>query len=277
MPDIFATLTGGGAPAVATAPQELQLAIIFGGFFDQAIFGVPLWFWMAITFGIAFGIFFVYAMWVYWTIGPVWGYWEAYKTKQPMALKRNKNRKMRMMALKYVARIFTDEETDEMWSVTSLDAAQQLGSVNCVDVVDWHDWIDDVVKNEAIRIGATAWNDHVQIENKGKSLDSKDLLEPIHDYTTFQKHLYNGDLKLLMPEGIELPSFFIVDWTKIEQYMPKERAAASYGGLVRSAVNDRLGASEKKAWGMVLPVGLMCTMILITAIVAYMILNLGGK
>ncbi|MCJ7696895.1 MAG: hypothetical protein MUO73_00990 [Thermoplasmata archaeon] len=272
MADIFATFAGGGAPAAV--PQPLQLAIIFGGFFDQAIFGVPLWFWMAITFGVAFGIFFVYAMWVYWTIGPVWGYWEAYKTKQPMALKRNKNRKMRMMALKYAARIFNDEETDEMWSVTSLDAAQQLGSVNCVDVVDWHDWVDDVVKNEAIRVAAGAWNDEVKKENANKSSDAKDLLEYIYDYTTFQKHLSNGDLKRLLPDGVKLDAFFIVDWTKIEQYMPKERAAASYGGLVRSAVNDRLGSTEKKAWGAVLPVGLMCTMILITAIVAYMILNL---
>jgi hypothetical protein len=108
----------------------------------------------------------------------------------------------------------------DKWKQTLAQSIGQLGTVNTVIVCDWHDWIENPILNEAIVVCCEKWNE-----------DHPD--DKIFDYVKFAKYLHEGKIKDGFPDGIKVQPYFIVDPVKIEQYMPKQRDAASFGGWLR--------------------------------------------
>ena len=235
----------------------------FGGLFDNLIIGLPLYFWIIAIGFTAFVILCIFAVYTWWNLGPVWGWYTALRKNEAMALKRNKNRRAIMVPITTVAHIFHDEENPEMWHQTSLESAQYLGGVPMVDVCDWHDWIDDEIINQAIVESAEQWN-AAHPEDK------------VYDYFTYQTKLTNGDFNAYFKGEVKVPAFFKVELSKVERYMPKERSASTFGGFITYYANKMASQTAKSVWGLLLPIGAICGMVLITSIVAYLIIKLAG-
>lgn len=264
-------ITAASSASAALAPQQIPMS--FGGIFDMLVIGLPLYFWIMFVLAAVLIVVVVYAVYVWYNLGPVWGWWVANRKNTPMALKQNKNRRAKMVPMDSVAHIFHDAENPEMWHQTSTESAQYLGGVPMVHVVDWHDWVDDEVMNEAIVVAAEGWNKHCE-ETGETEKDEKSNL--IYDYVSFQKHLANGDLKRFFKDGVPIPAFFFTDLTDVEQYMPKDRSASTFGGFLTYYSGKFAADAAKSIWGLVLPIAAICGMVLITSIIAYLILKMAG-
>jgi hypothetical protein len=266
-------VTASASAATASAPQGIPMS--FGGIFDNLVIGLPLYFWIIFALAAVFIVFAVYVFYVYWNLGPVWGWWVASRKRTPMALKRNKNRRAVMVPMDSVAHIYHDEEHPEMWHQTSTESAQYIGDVPCVDVCDWHDWVDDPIMNQAICEMAEKWNENCKTTGQLQTESGESNL--IFDYISFQKHLGNGDLKTFYTDGqVPIPAFFYVDLSKVERYLPKERSASTFGGFITYYSNKLVSDNSKNVWGLLLPIAAICGMVLITSIIAYLILKMAS-
>jgi hypothetical protein len=175
----------------------------------------------------------VYLVWrLFIIMGPVGDFFSAERSRHSIAVKFTKNMKLKLMNMKYAAQIMESEDPEDTdkWQQTLAQSIGQLGSVNTVIVCDWHDWIENPIINEAIYTVCAQWNEAYP--------DDKIL-----EYTKFSNYLYAGKLKEFCKtlkdidgnpvSGIMIKPYFIVDPIKIEQYMPKKRDAASFGGWLR--------------------------------------------
>lgn len=219
--------------AVPGAVQGNANEVMGGGLFNGYIWGAPIDFWIMFFGAILFIVVIIYLVWrLFFVMDPVGEYFSAERSRHSVAIKFSKNMKLKMMNMKYAAQIMEPEDpidTDK-WKQTLAQSIGQLGSVNTVIVCDWHDWIENPILNEAILTIAEKWNE-INIDDK------------ILDYVQFADKLYSGKLKEFCKHfkddngqplsGIPIKPYFIVDPVRIEQYMPKQRDAASFGGWLR--------------------------------------------
>ena len=248
-------------PAVA---QE-QLIIYFGGEFDRSMMGAPVYFWCMFFLGI--GMFMVTMWWVYhryFILDKIWGFVTCYKSKQPLALIRTRFRKAYFKPLKYIAQIFSDEDTPDKWYAPALETSSNLEGVNLIEAVDYYDWLQDPTLNQAIFELVSEWN-----------LQYPD--EKIYDPVQFQTILGSGRMANLFESKevaiykkgtVPVSAFFYVDLSKIEQYLPRQRTSAMFGGYTQHMADD-MGKGEKIDWkSYMLPVMALCTLMIICGIVA---------
>lgn len=224
----------GAVPAVVS-PSGGNV-VYGGGLFNGFVLGFPIDFWIIFFETIFFLVILIYLIWrLFFVMEPVGDFYGAERSRHSIAIKFSKAMKLKLMSMKYAAQIMEPEDpadTDK-WKQTLAQSIGQLGGVNTVIVCDWHDWIENPILNEAIVTVCELWN---------KANPTDKILE----YTKFADYLYKGKLKdfcrdLRDPDGnlysesggIPVKPFFIVDPVKIEQYMPKQRDAASFGGWLR--------------------------------------------
>lgn len=207
-----------------------------GGMINGYLMGFPIDFWIIFFESILLGLIIVYLVWrLFMVMDPVGDYFHAERSRHSLAVKFSKAMKLKLMNMKYAAQIMEPEDPSDTdkWKQTLAQSIGQLGSVNTVIVCDWHDWIENPILNEAIATLCELWNE-------------ANPNDKIHEYVKFADYLYKGKLKeftktlrdpdgnLYSPEGgIPVKPYFIVDPVKIEQYMPKQRDAASFGGWLR--------------------------------------------
>jgi len=253
-------------------PASQQIQIYFGGMFDQVQLGAPVYFWVIFVLAvilILFGIFVLYHR--YFILNKIWGFVECYKSGKPLALIRTRYRKAYLKPLKYVAQLFIDEEGPDKWFAPALETAQSISGVNLIDCVDYYDWLQDPILNETIQEIVYQWNqDHPNEEDK------------IHDPIRFQKLLGDGNLKDYFDSteittynkgAVKVPAFFVVDIGKVEQYLPRTRSSAMFGGYTQWLA-DNVNNKEKVDWKQwLLPIAALMTAEIIVAIIAYMIMR----
>jgi hypothetical protein len=206
---------------VPGAPQ----VVYGGGFINGYLWGAPIDLWIGSMMLAVFVPIIIYFMWrIWWVCPPVNGYFRADRKGEPLGIKFSKNMKLKMLPLKYAAQIFEPDEENiaetEKWKQNLAQSIGQLGVVNTAIICDWHDWVENPIINQAIMIAAEEWN-------------KQNPTDRIYDYVTFSKKLYDGSINRCHPEGIKVPPYFIVDVVRVEQYMPKQRDAASFGGWLR--------------------------------------------
>lgn len=195
--------------------------------------GFPIDFWIIFLETILLGVVIVYLVWrLFMVMEPVGDFFHADRSRHSLAIKFSKSMKLKMISMKYAAQIMESEDPEDTdkWKQTLAQSIGQLGGVNTVIVCDWHDWIENPILNEAIIQVCEMWNE-------------KNPTDKILEYVKFADYLYKGKLKEFCKEltdfdgnplnGIPIRPFFIVDPVKIEQYMPKQRDAASFGGWLR--------------------------------------------
>jgi hypothetical protein len=254
---------------VMAVPQvaENQIVIFFGGQFDQVIMGAPVYFWGMFFLGMAAVMAVMW--WVYhryFILDKIWGFVTCYKNKQPLALIRTRYRKAYFKPLKYIAQIFMDEESPDKWFAPALETSSNLEGVNLIEAVDYYDWLQDPILNQAVYELVHEWN--LIHEN-----DSDKIYDPVQ----FQQKLADGKLADLfdgktyttyMKGQVPIPAFFVVDISKIEQYLPRTRSSAMFGGYTQHMADD-MGKADKVDWkSYMLPVMALCTLMIICGIIA---------
>jgi hypothetical protein len=240
--------------AGAAAPVGQGIQIWMGGAFDTMLAGLPVYFWIIFLGVIAF-IGVVFLNWYKWdTIRSVSGHWDAIRKNIPEAIKITKNMRMKLVPAVYADQIFEWEDPNEIekWHLTSPHSVGQLGPVNTAILVDYHDWVDNPIYNESIKVAAEIWNE-------------ANPMDQIHHYEKYALYRHQGKLQQTLdavnlkwnkehpdepqiPKGmIQVPSYFWVDWSAQGQYLPDEEDAASNGGyLRREASRLKTGDNEEK-------------------------------
>ena len=257
---------------VAAVPDMgLPFPIYFGGFFDNVVMGAPVYFWMIFMLGMicVCGVILV-VYYRFFILDKVWAFVECYKRKTPLALIRTRYRKAYLKSLKYLAQTFIDEDSGDMWSATALETSSNMEGVNLIEAVDYYDWLQDPILNQAIHELAFEWN-------------VKNPEDKIYNSNDFQKKLSEGKLSDLF-EGKEIitcvtkgqvpvPAFFYVDMAKIEQYLPKNRSSTLLAGVAQK-LGDGIGTKSSIDPKMLAYAAIGgATLIIIASIIAYLILK----
>jgi hypothetical protein len=235
-----------------------QVYIWMGGLFDTMLAGFPLYFWMMFIGFILFVIMIAWN-WYGWSLcAPVAGYYDSVRKNIPLAIKITKNMRMKLVTAKYADQIFEWEDPQEIerWKLTTLTSVGQLGSVNTAMLIDFHDWVENPMINESIKIAADLWN----------SLHPED---EIHHYSKYMEYYDNGNIAKAVndmnsewakihPEEpkppvdyIRIPSYFYIHLNEQETYLPKDNDAAGTGGWMMHEANDYKTPEneEKKTYG----------------------------
>lgn len=248
--------------------QGQQIQIYFGGTFDQVILGAPLYFWAIFILGMACICgFIMMAYYRFFILDKVWGFVECYKKKTPLALIRTRYRKAYLKPLKYIAQIFMDEETPDKWFAPALETSSNMEGVDLIECVDYYDWLQDPILNQAVHELVFTWNE-------------KNPNDKIYDPVQFQEKLSSGVLADLF-EGTEtiiykkgdvrMSAFFIVNMSKIEQYLPRTRSSAMFGGYTQHMADD-MGNKDKVDWkSWVIPIVALMTAEIIVAVICGLI------
>ena len=262
MSDVMATPAGAG--------QQIQ--IYFGGMFDAVVLGAPVYFWIIFMLGmmvVCGGLLVVYyRMFI---LDKVWAFVDCYKSHKPLALVRTRTRQAYFKSLSYVAQIFCDDESPDKWFAPALETSSSIHGVSLVDCVDYYDWLQDPILNQTIWEIVTAYNEK-QVNDSDK----------IYDPIKFQELLGSGKLadffdgvetKVYRKGSVKVPAFFVVDIGKVEQYLPRTRSSAMFGGYTQWLAEEvgNKGPVDWKSW--VIPVAALCTLIIITSIIGYVILS----
>lgn len=256
--------------AVPVDPMQ-QIPIYFGGQFDQVVMGAPVYFWAIFMLGLIVicGLILV-GYYRYFILDKVWAFVECYKNKTPLALIRTRYRKAYLKSLRYLAQVFIDDATGDMWSAPALETSSNMEGVNLIEAVDYYDWLQDPILNQAIHEVASKWNEVNQ--------DRK-----IQNPNDFQERLANGDLSNLftgkkitieVTEGqIPVPAFFFVNTSKIEQYLPRNRSSVILAGVAQkigTELRDKDKIDPKTALYLF---GGGAVLIIVSAVIAYVILK----
>lgn len=234
--------------------------------YEPIIFGNPLYIWLLIVMGgiIVLGVV-AFKTEVYDAMAPVWGFRESATTGKPQMIVQGMNGKMWLETVDHVANIFRSLTLPLMWIIT-VPIAGQMGKVNTAIVSD--DW--NIVHNLDI--------DYAIVEIAHRWNAREDLIEDetqrayIHDWDSFSKHLMNGDFKEIIPEGVVLPPFRVVDLHEIKNYVPKWDAA-HHAGYINQEVNNRRKEEEKKGTELIKYAIVAGAILLLCAIFSYLIIT----
>lgn len=240
--------------------------------YDPVIMGMP--FYMAtiyiLVFVIVVGCLLFYTE-VYSRMKEVWGYRDAAASGKPMAIVRGMSGKIWMETVDYVANVFKSINLPLAWIITA-PVNGQIGKVNTIDVSDDWNVVHNVDIGYAIQYSAEMWNKRVRAENNTNEDGELDL---IRDWDSYNKHLMNGNLKELFPDGIVLPPFRIIDFREIQRYLPKWKAS-HFSGYLTQEVEKRMQKKKEdeesaKKMAMWLAAGGLA--FLICAVIGYLLLS----
>jgi len=233
--------------------------------YEPVILGNPFYIWILMGLAAMLFIVLVYVKTeIYDMMAPVWGFRDSAASGKPQMLVQGMNGKMWLESVDHVANIFRSMALPLMWIVT-VPVAGQMGKVNTSIVSD--DW--NIVHNLDI--------DYAIVEIVHRWHEEQDALpeaerEYIYDWATFSKHLMNGDFARLVPEGVTLPPFRVVNLHEIRQYLPKWDAA-HHAGYVNQEVLNRMDTDEKKGSQLLQTAVVAAGILLIGAVGAYLILS----
>jgi hypothetical protein len=243
------------------------------GFFDTPIIGAPLFFWIGVAWfvmNVLVGIWVIY-VW-YWVMNPVRGYFSAAWNHKPMGRLVSKTRKVKLITLEYLAKIYQNTGLSLAWILTSDTAVMNWGGVPTLDVFD--DWgiAEDVNLDSAIKILADDWNEREEKRELAGKDDRRDLIVTNKD---FDRHLLAGDFdQICKDHKVVLPPLRIIDLEQIKRYRAHEKmdASAHYGFIqseVARAKADEIKKSNTALW---LGIGVM-GFILVSSILGYFFLS----
>lgn len=252
--------------------------------YDPVLMGNPLYIWIILFLGaavvlgaIAFKTEFLDVM------APVMGFRDSARSNKPQMIVQGMNGKMWLESVDHVANIFRSMTLPLMWIIT-VPVAGQMGKVNTSIVSDDWNIVHNIDIDYAIVEIAHRWNDiQEQImktlvhENTGLPYDEEEKMvyaqdNLIYNWDTFDKHLMNGDLFALVPEGVTLPPFRVVDLHEVKNYLPKWDAA-HHAGYINQEVANRKGDEEKKGETLVKYAIVAGAILLICAVFSYLLIT----
>lgn len=233
--------------------------------YDPVLLGNPFYIWLLLIMGAALAIGVVYYKTeVYDMLQPVWGFRDSASSGKPQMIVQGMNGKMWLESVDHVANIFRSMALPLMWIIT-VPIAGQMGKVNTAIVSD--DW--NIVHNLDI--------DYAIIEIVHRWHEEQDKLpedqrQYVHDWSTFEFHLMNGDFASVVPEGVVLPPFRVVNLNEIKTYLPKWDAA-HHAGYINQEVQARMVNADEKGSELLKYAITAAGIMLIGAVGAYLIIS----
>lgn len=233
--------------------------------YEPVIMGNPLYIWLLIglTGFLVVGVVY-FKTEVYDMLQPVWGFRDSAASGKPQMIVQGMNGKMWLESVDHVANIFRSLNLPLMWIIT-VPIAGQMGKVNTAIVSDDWNIVHNLDIDYAIVEIVHRWNSREETKPEGER-------KLIHDYTSFDMHLMNGDLAELIPEGIVLPPFRVVNLNEIKTYLPKWDAA-HHAGYINQEVQSRMKNDENKGEQLIKMAIIAAGILLIGAVGAYLILS----
>lgn len=237
--------------AAAASPQVYLWA---GGMFDMMLAGLPIYFWIIFMGMLMLGGM-IFWHWYTWNLcTAVAGYYDAIRKNTPLALKITKNMKMKLVPAKYADQIFEWEDPNEIekWYLSSLTAVGQLGSVNTAILVDFHDWVENPLINESIKVSAEMWNrlypdDQIHHFSKYALYREQGKIQAaVNKMNEEWNRLYPDEPKI-PNDFIRVPSYFLVAMNEQETYLPKDNDASGTGGwMIHESYDYKTPDNEEK-------------------------------
>jgi len=204
---------------------------------------------------------------VYDIMQPVWGFRNAAASGKPQMIVVGMNGKMWMESVDHVANIFRSISLPLMWIIT-VPIAGQMGKVNTAIVSD--DW--NIVHNLDIDYAI------VEIAHKWNSIEEtkpEEQRQYVYNWDTFNHHLMIGDFNKMMPNGVTLPPFRVVDFHELKNYLPVWDAA-HHAGYINQEVNNRRKDDEKSGTELMKWAIIAAGVMLISAVFTYLIIQQAG-
>lgn len=236
--------------------------------YEPILMGFPFYIWLVLGLGglLVIGIV-LFKTEVYDLMQPVWGFRGAAASGKPQMIIQGMNGKIWLESVEHVANIFRSISLPLMWIIT-VPIAGQMGKVNTAIASDDWNIVHNLDIDYAIIAIATAWNTVEEAKPESER-------RYVHDWDTFSKYLVSGDFKTIMPDGVILPPFRVVDLNEIKTYLPKWNAA-HHAGYINQEVNNRI-KKDDKAGSELIKFGLIAgAILLICSIFAYLIIQQAG-
>ena len=235
---------------------------------DPVIMGNPLYIWLILGLVAILGVgIAAFKLEVFDRLEPVWGHRLASIMNQPEAVVVGMSGKISLLPVESVAGIFAAMGLPLKWIQTA-PSQGQLGKVNTIFVSD--DWaiVHNLDLDYAIVHAVHAWNDQWA---ESHTPGDKGF---IFDYDSFMKHLMNGDLDSLFPDGIKLPPFRNVNLHEIRKYLPKW-TASHHSGYINAELEKRKGEEDpmNKYKGLMTVAVVIGGVIVVSSVFAYLILS----
>jgi hypothetical protein len=245
--------------------------------YNPVIAGIPFYIVMLIFMGGAL-IFGGIAFWqyVYEPMKPVWGFRTAALGNKPQSIIHGMNGQIWLESTEYIAGLFRSLGLPLMWIITA-PVSGQMGKVSTLEMSDDWNIVHNIDIDYAIVEIVHRFNEDAKAKNPDSTYD--DLVKSglvIHDYKTFEKKLMDGTLDAFIPKGITLPPFRIVDLHEVRRYLPKW-TAAHFAGYINQEVAKRMkkdddAGKDLMKWGII-----AAGLILLAAVFAFLILQMGTK
>ena len=201
---------------MATAPVTQNL--LFNGALNILILGIPGWVWVFLM--IALMLIFSNAYWyfLFWSpLKSLHGLWKATWGKTDAALVSDMDNNMKLVSEAQAKLIFDEDiksaKRDEVdWQdITS----GQMGVIGTDIIMDLGKWsTPNSEERYAIQTVTDEWN-----------LGHPD--DQIHSFSKFMRYTENGFIE------VDIPTFVLIPWIRIESAFPMNRNKSSYAGYIR--------------------------------------------
>lgn len=237
-------------PSLGTVVQAHPSSMIVDSFFDYAIPGLPIPVWLWILIFMVIVIIGTNFWWIYkWLVmKPLAGHGVAARSgniSTQQVLMFGLNRAFSVQALEYVEKVLSmrDPKLISKWLQTSSFAVGTLGYKSVMLVMNIFDQAKDPIAEMAI---CKACDDFNAGHNKDAIGDGEHE-QAIGNYTDYLK--YKEQLISENPDGIEIPIYAMYHPGKIQQFTPKNRTAAKFGGTcIKDAKELSARTEEESIW-----------------------------
>lgn len=265
------------AASISTTEEIIMQVLQAVPLYNPVIMGMP--FYLIIIFVLGMIVLFggmVVWQYIYEPLKPVWGFRTASLTNKPQAIIHGMNGQIWLEAVDYVAGLYRSMNLPLMWIITA-PVSGQMGKVSTVEMSDDWNIVHNIDIDYAIVEIVHRWNEHQKLLNPDLTPDElvkQELI--IYDWKSLEKRLLNGELDTFVPAGVKLPPFRIVDLHEIRRYLPKW-TAAHFAGYINQEVAKRQTKDDNAGKTMMTYALIAGGIIIISAVFAYLILQMAGK
>jgi hypothetical protein len=230
----------------------MPMGLLFGGILNVAIFGFPIWFWIAFLASLAIGISNFLWWWFFWLpLEPLHGHYFAYRKGVNSALVMDENINLKLVTEGQAKNIFNEsvEEAKDLQRDWDEYPAGHIGTVHTDLIFDAKHWTSPKSRySDIIESMAMEWNDHHEDDQ-------------IRTYGKLIKYIQDG--KITPPPDFEYE--ITVPWNRIKSQYPDVRKPAVKDGYVRQMAN-KMEQQDKKQLSTNIPLmvlifgGFLCAM-----------------
>ena len=206
----------------------MAVGYIFNGMFNTVMLGLPTYWWAIILGFLLLGM--SNLMWynLFWKpLAPFHGLYKAYTTQKDAAFLGNLNNSLKLVS-EQEAKVIFNESIDEAkkgerdWADT---ISGQIGVVGTDIILDTDNWTKRTT------------DEHYRIEELADAWNIEHPDDQVRSYSKFVRYIENGNIEC------DIPSFVVIDWTRIENALPRERLKSAFAGYVRQLA-ERMDDAE---------------------------------